>query len=81
MDKKKLNDLKDLKIIDKTKDTLGKPMKIMQFTMNGKEVRLFNCIDASTDREYHLWTKEVTCWKAKNMSFGVPDESLRFSEE
>ncbi len=73
MDKTKLKALKNFKVLDEKTDDKGKPMKIISFNIqNMKEDLIFyNCIDASTDREYFLQVKEKTCEKAKSAMFGL----------
>jgi len=81
MDKAKMNQLKDFKILDEQTDDKGKPMKIISFTVqNMREPLLFyNCIDASTDREYFVGTDKKTCIEAKNASFGL--ENVEWIDE
>jgi hypothetical protein len=75
MDKSKMKDLNNFKILDEQVDGKGKKMKIISFNVqNMKEDLIFyNCLDASTDREYFLQRKEKECWKAKSMLFGLEE--------
>ena len=73
MDKAKMKALKNFKILDAGVDEKGKDVKIISFNVqNMKEDLIFyNCIDASTDREYFLQTKETTWKEAKDALFGM----------
>jgi hypothetical protein len=75
MDKSKMKELKDYKVLDESKDEKGKPVKIISFNIqNMKEDLIFyNCFCPSTGREYFLQTKEKTWKKAKDMGFGLED--------
>ena len=71
MDKSKMEKLKDYKILDKAKDGYWNKMSIIEFKIKGFEepFRYYQCVCPSTWREYFLETKEITCEKAKAMSF------------
>ncbi|MDZ4228270.1 MAG: hypothetical protein U1E54_03415 [Candidatus Levybacteria bacterium] len=73
MDKVKMKELKDFKVLDEKTDNLGKPMKIISFTVKGfeKPFIYLNVVDASTDREYFVQTEKEKCIEAKNASFGL----------
>ena len=75
MDKSKMKALKDYKVLDEGIDEKGKPVKIISFNIqNMKEDLIFyNCVDASTGREYFLQTDKKTWKEAKDSSFGLKD--------
>jgi len=75
MNKMKMKDLKDYKVLDESIDEKELPMKIVSFTVqNMKEPLIFyNCHCPSTKREYFLQTKETTCKKAKSMMWGLDE--------
>ena len=82
MDKVKMKDLPDYKIIHEVADDEhGYPMKVISFTMAGYNTpfKFLNCFCPSSGREYFLETKQDDCWKAKAMSFGFED--ITFDEE
>ena len=84
MDKAKMKDLPNLKILDEVKnDGYGYSMRVISFTVEGydKPFKFLNCFDPSTGREYFLETQEDTCWIAKNKSFGIDDENFKFKKE
>ena len=72
MDKVKMKQLKDYKILDTGTDEKGNPVKIVSFTIqNMKEPLLFyNCICPSSGREYFVQTEKKTWKEAKASSFG-----------
>ena len=76
MDKSKLKQLKDFETLDEQKDDKGKTMKIVSFKVQNMDEPLlfYNCVDASSDREYFVQTDEKTCWRAKNKSFGFAED-------
>ena len=81
MDKSKMKQLKDYKILDEQVDGKGKPMKIISFNVKGidETLKYYQCIDASTDREYFIGTDCDDCWTAKAKSFGL--NNVNFIEE
>jgi predicted SprT family Zn-dependent metalloprotease len=82
MDKTKMKQLKDFKILDEKIDDKGNQMKIIQFTVQEmKEPLLFyNCLCPSSKREDFIETDKSTCWIAKNASFGF-NEDVEWVEE
>ena len=72
MDKSKMKQLKDYKILDDGIDEKGNLAKIFSFTVqNMKEPLLFyNCICPSSGREYFVQTEKKTWKEAKASSFG-----------
>ena len=82
MDKVKMKQLKDYKILDEQTDKQGKPMKIISFTVqNMKEpLKFYNCICPNTGREYFIGTSKDTCLEAKMSSFGLSDKD-KFDKE
>jgi len=81
MNKKKLEGLKDFKILDNVEnDGKGYPMRIIQFNHpDAGEIRYYNCFCPTTGREYYIGTQETTCIKAKTKSFGL--EEIEFINE
>ena len=75
MDKLKMKSLKDFKILDEQIDEKGKVMKIVSFTVQKmtEPLKFYNCIDASTDREYFLGTDCNDCKSAKESLWGLKD--------
>jgi hypothetical protein len=75
MDKKKLEGLKDFKVLDEVKDDgKGYLMRVIQFNHpDAGEIRYYNCFCPTTGREYYLGTEETMCWKAKSKSFGLDE--------
>jgi hypothetical protein len=75
MDKSKMKQLKDFKMLDKGTDEKGKDVEVVSFTVqNMTEPLLFyHCVDASTDREYWLQTDKKTWKKAKARQFGLEE--------
>jgi hypothetical protein len=74
MDKTKMRDLKDYKILDEvTDDGKSYGMKIVSFNVDGfnEPFIYLNCFCPTTGREYFIQTKNTTCWEAKNNSFGL----------
>ena len=75
MDKEKMKELKNFKVIDEGIDEKGKSAKLISFNVQNMEEDLmfYNCIDASTDREYWLQVKnDIKTWKqAKDSMFGL----------
>src|SRR3990167_8980026 len=72
MDKVKMKQLKDYKILDDGIDEKGNLAKIFSFTVqNMKEPLLFyNCICSSSGHEYFIQTEKKTWKEAKASSFG-----------
>jgi hypothetical protein len=83
MDKLKMKELKDFKVLDEKVDSCGNPMKIVSFTIQKmKEPLLFyNCFCPSTKREFFLQTKYKTCEEAKMKSFGLDAKEVEFIKE
>ena len=83
MDKKKLQNLPDFKVLDEAKDNLGKPMRVYQFThkLFPNLAKIFHCVDASTDREYHLFTDKNTCNEAKAAMWGLSADEIEWGME
>lgn len=81
MDKKKLEGLKDFKVLDEVEnDGKGYKMRIVQFIHpDAGKIRYYNCFCPTTGREYYLGTEETTCIKAKSKSFGL--EEVEFINE
>jgi hypothetical protein len=81
MDKLKMKELDNYKVVEESKDDYGNTQKIISFDIKGfdKPFIYFNCLCPSTKREYFLQTEELTCEKAKAKSFGL--DILRFSKE
>ena len=73
MDKSKMKELKNYKVLDESIDEKGKPVKIISFNVQNmnEDLIFYNCVDASTDREYFLQTEKKTWKKAKDASFGL----------
>lgn len=82
MDKIKMKELPDFKIIDETTDDgYGYAMRLVSFTMQGFDSPFYylNCFCPSTGREYYLETREQTCEAAKSKSFGF--DNIKFDIE
>ena len=81
MDKKKLLDLKDYKVLNKVVDNYDKEMKIIEFKVpNVTDKLLFlNVYCPSTNREYFIQTDVKNSTKAKAKSFGL--EKVKWIEE
>ncbi len=75
MDKTKMKALKNYTVLDEAKDDFGKPMKIISFMVDGydKPFIYYQCVDATTEREYFMETEKMKCWEAKEASFGLRD--------
>ena len=75
MDKIKMKQLKDFKVLDEKKDEQGNQMKVISFIVQNmdKPLKFYNCICPSSKREYFVGTNETTCDKAKASSFGLVD--------
>ena len=73
MDKTKMKQLKDFKVLDEQIDEKGEPMKVVSFNVQNMEDDLifYNCVCPSTGREYFVQTKSETCSEAKARSFGL----------
>lgn len=76
MDKSKMKQLKNFKILDEKIDDKGNPMKIISFNVQNMDEDLifYNCFCPSTGREYFVQTDKKECWEAKNHSFGLEGE-------
>jgi hypothetical protein len=84
MDKAKMAQLKDFKVLDEQIDGKGKKMRMVSFSVpNVKEPLVFyNCIDASSDREYWLQMDGYSkCWEAKFGMFGLKENEVKLIEE
>ena len=75
MDKSKMLQLKDYKILDEQLDSKGNMMKVISFTVQNMDepLKFYNCFCPSTGREYFIGTDKNTCVKAKAQSFGLED--------
>lgn len=83
MDKTKMKQLKDYKVLDEVKDDgFGNEMKIVSFTVQNMETPLLflNCFCPSSKREYFLQTEKDTCQEAKMASFGLKADD-KFTKE
>src|SRR3990167_5598425 len=72
MDKRKMLDLKDYKVLDEVKDDgFGYGMKVISFNVDGfsQPFVYFNCYCPTTGREYFLQTDKSNCIEAKASSF------------
>ena len=78
MDKAKMKQLKDFKIIEEDTDEKGNPVKIISFTVqNMKDPLVFyNCICPSSKREFFIQTKKKTWKEAKTSSFGLTEATF-----
>jgi hypothetical protein len=84
MDKAKMTQLKDLKVLDEQTDGKRKKMRIVSFSVpNVKEPLVFyNCFDASSDREYWLQMDgHSKCWEAKFGMFGLKENEVELIKE
>ena len=81
MDKVKMKDLKDYKILESKLDNQGNAMQVVSFSIDGysNPFKYLNCICPSTKREYFIETKQDTCELAKAKSFGM--DEIVFNEE
>jgi hypothetical protein len=81
MDKSKMKEFKDYKVLDEQIDEKGNTMKIVSFTVQKMDepLKFYNCICPSTGREYFIGTDKNTCAEAKSGSFGLED--VEFVEE
>jgi hypothetical protein len=86
MDKTKMAQLKDFKVISTAKDGKdinGKTLKaeVVSFKMPGYDdpFRYLHCFCHSTGREYYIETQEDDVKKAKARSFGL--DALKFGKE
>ena len=75
MDKSKMKQIKDFKVLDEKKDEKGNVMKIVSFTVQNmdKPLKFYNCICPSSKREYFVGTDKTKCDEAKAASFGLVD--------
>jgi len=82
MDKLKMKELSDYKILEETKDDYGNPMKVIEFSLPKYNIpfRYLNCICPTTKREYFVETKKKECIEAKMASFGL-DKTIKFDKE
>ena len=73
MDKSKLTQLPDYRVIDEKKDSQGNTMRVLSFTVQNmdKPIRMYNCICPTTKREYFLGTDKDTCEDAKDDLYGL----------
>jgi hypothetical protein len=84
MDKAKMQQLKDFKVLDEKKDGCGKMMRVVSFTVQNmkKPLVFYHCIDASTNREYWLQMDGYKkCDEAKAGLWGLSAKDIRFVEE
>ena len=83
MDKAKIKKLKNLKVLDEQVDGKGKKMKIFTFTVKGFNIPfyIYEGIDASTNRYYHLETDKKDCWSAKAGFVGLKADEVIYIEE
>ena len=83
MDKAKIKKLKNLKILDEQVDGKGKKMKIFTFTIKGFDTPfyIYEGIDASTNRYYHLETDKQTVWEAKAGFVGLKANEVTYIAE
>ena len=83
MDKAKMKQLKDYKVLDEQIDEKGNPMKILSFTIqNMKEpLKFYNCVCPSSKREYFIGTNENTCKEAKAGCWGFKKGEVLFVNE
>ena len=81
MDKSKMSQLKDFKVLDDQIDEKGNKMRIVSFNVQNmsNDLKFYNCFCPTTKREYYIGTNQDTCKKAKSMSFGF--EEIKFVEE
>ena len=81
MDKAKMKELADYKILEEKKDNYENIMQVVSFSVDGfdKPFKYLRCVCPSTKREYFLETQQDTTQKAKAMSFGK--EEISFDEE
>ena len=81
MDKAKMKQLKDYKVLDDQIDNDKNPMKILSFTVQNMKTPLtfYNCIEPSTGREYFLQVDGVkTCEEAKKALIGLKGQECEF---
>jgi len=74
MDKAKMKQLKDYKVLDEVKDDgYGYPMQIVSFSVEDFDEPFYflQCRCPSTGREYLVETRQKTCAEAKQKSFGL----------
>jgi hypothetical protein len=73
MDKSKMRQFDNFKVLEESKDDCGNTQKIISFNIKGfdKPFVYFNCICPTTGREYFLQTEKETCLEAKRASFGI----------
>ena len=76
MDKTKMKQLKDYKVLDEVKDDgYGNLMEVVEFSVKkfDEPLRYLRCFCATTKREYFVETRQEKCWVAKNKSFGLEE--------
>jgi hypothetical protein len=84
MDKAKMKQLKDFKILDKVEDDgYGNKMEVWSFTVQKmtEPLKFFNCFCPSTKREYFIQTDKDTCWEAKARQFGLEGKDVVWVKE
>ena len=84
MDKLKMKELKDYKILDEVKDDgYGNIMKIVSFTVQQMKepLKFLNCFCSSSRREFFIQTEQDKCWEAKSQSFGELSEKIKWIKE
>ena len=82
MDKAKMKQLNDYKVLDEAVDEKGNTMKIISFTVPSlnEPLKYYNCFCPTTKREYFIGTEKDTCLEAKMSSFGLTKDEL-FTQE
>src|SRR3990167_4005375 len=76
MDKTKMKQLKDYKVLDEVKDDgYGNLMEVVEFSVKkfDEPLRYLRCFCATPKREYFVETRQEKCWVAKNKSFGLEE--------
>jgi hypothetical protein len=83
MDKAKMKQLKDYKILDKQIDEKGNSMRILSFTIQNmrEPLKFYNCICPSSKREYFVGTDKDTCVEAKAGCWGLNPGEIDFVNE
>jgi hypothetical protein len=75
MDKLKMKQLKDFKVLDEGIDEKGNPVKVISFNVQNmdEDLKFYNCICPTTKREYFLMTDQTEWKKAKDGLSGLED--------
>ena len=81
MDKRKMKELDNYKILDSKIDRYDNKMELVSFSLSGFDspFKYLHCICPSTGREYFIETDKNKCEIAKSSSFGF--NRLKFKEE